>query len=73
MTRALESDGDRLAVQSALSTVFYNYLTDPSPRGLGARIATLRKPAPVSTATLGLGGAAVTLPPTRAFGDGTGQ
>lgn len=73
VARALASDGDRQAVQSALSTVFYSYLTDPSPRGLGARIAALRQPAPVSTATLGLGGAAVTLPSTRAFGDGTGQ
>ncbi|MFD8035436.1 hypothetical protein ACFV3F_43305 [Streptomyces sp. NPDC059717] len=70
VTRALANDGDRQAVQSALSTVFYNYLTDPSPSGIGARISALRQPAPVSTATLGLGGTAVTLPSTRAFGTG---
>lgn len=72
VTQALANDGDRQAVQSALSKVFYAYVTDSSASGLGARIAVLRQSAPVSTTALGLGGAAMTLPPTRAFGDGHG-
>ncbi|WP_377266740.1 hypothetical protein [Peterkaempfera sp. SMS 1(5)a] len=72
VTQALANDGDRQAVQSALSKVFYAYVADSSASGLGARIAVLRQSAPVSTTALGLGGAAMTLPPTRAFGDGHG-
>ncbi len=70
VAQALDNDGDRDAVQSALSKVFYSYLADPSASGLGARIAVLRRPGPISTAAVGIGGAPLLLPATRAFGDG---
>ncbi|WP_037606717.1 hypothetical protein [Streptacidiphilus rugosus] len=73
VAQALANDSDREAVQSALSKVYYSYITNPSPSGLSARIALLRQPTLVSTASLGLGGAAVTLPSARAYGEGHGS
>ncbi|MEV4092155.1 hypothetical protein [Streptosporangium saharense] len=69
LTDALEHDDDLNAVLSALSGVYWNYLTDPSPNSLASKAAILRKPQPISTTTLGLGGMASLVTPTRAYGD----
>lgn len=65
---ALEHDQDRDAVLSALSRMFFRYVEDPTATGLARVVAALRRPVPITTATLGLGGAATLVRPTRAFG-----
>ncbi|MFI6396261.1 hypothetical protein [Nonomuraea sp. NPDC050540] len=69
LSAALERDDDIDVVLSALSGVYWNYLTDPSPSSLVSKAAILRRPQSISTATLGLGGIASTVAPTRAFGE----
>lgn len=65
---ALEHDNDRDAVLSALSRAFFRYIDDPAPTGLDRVVAALRRPVPITTATLGLSGPAAIVPPTRAYG-----
>jgi hypothetical protein len=65
---ALNHDGDRDAVVSALSKMFYNYLDDPVADQRTRTVAALRRGVPVTTATLGLAGPAALVRPTRAYG-----
>jgi hypothetical protein len=65
---ALNHDGDRDAVVSALSKMFYNYLDDPFADQRTRTVAALRRGVPVTTATLGLAGPAALVRPTRAYG-----
>ena len=65
---ALEHDNDRDAVLSALSRAFFRYIEDPAPTGLDRVVAALRRPVPITTATLGLSGPTAIVPPTRAYG-----
>ncbi|MBJ7000164.1 hypothetical protein JG491_08770 [Streptomyces sp. CRPSP2-6A1] len=68
MAEALAHDGDRDAVLSALSRVFYRYVGPPVSDGLAGKVAALRRPSPVTTVALGLGGPAASVRPTRAYG-----
>jgi hypothetical protein len=68
VTEALDHDDDVEAVQSALSRMFFNYLDDPLADQRTRTVAALRRNIPVTTATLGLAGAAAVVRPTRAFG-----
>lgn len=65
---ALEHDDDRDAVLSALSRAFFCYVEDPAPTGLARVVTALRRPVPITTATLGLSGPTAIVPSTRAYG-----
>lgn len=65
---AIEHDNDEVAVQAALSRVFWKYIDDPNRGGLAGAADLLRQRRPVSTTALGLGGAAALVVPTRAYG-----
>lgn len=65
---AIEHDEDETKVQSALHRIFRNYVDAPPGDTLASAVAALRTNRPVATATLGLGGTVVTVPPTRAYG-----
>lgn len=67
---AIEHDDDETAVRSALHRVFRDYVGAPVEDKLAAAAATLRTHRTVTTATLGLGGTAATVRPTRAYGGG---
>ncbi|WP_326759123.1 hypothetical protein OHB35_15200 [Streptomyces phaeochromogenes] len=69
VAEALANDGDRDTVLSALSRVFYRYVDAPVSNSLAGKIAALRRPSPVTTVALGLGGAASAVRPTRAYGE----
>ncbi|KUN54941.1 hypothetical protein AQJ46_49805 [Streptomyces canus] len=69
VAEALANDNDREAVLSALSRVFYRYVDAPASGSLAGKISALRRPSPVTTVALGLGGAAAAVRPTRAFGE----
>lgn len=69
VAEALTNDDDRDTVLSALSRVFYRYVDAPASNSLAGKIAALRQPSPVTTVTLGLGGPAAAVRPTRAYGD----
>ncbi|MFF3565737.1 hypothetical protein ACFYXS_37490 [Streptomyces sp. NPDC002574] len=68
LAQALEHDGDLKAVLAALSSVYYRYIDAPGSGGLAATVAAMRRSSPVTTAALGLGGAAAMVRPTRAYG-----
>ncbi|WP_021595429.1 hypothetical protein [Actinomadura welshii] len=68
VTEALEHDGDREVVRTALSRMFFNYLDAPTTEGLAHKISALRRKTPVTTSALGLGGPSTSVPATRAFG-----
>ncbi|MEU0107593.1 hypothetical protein ABZ313_19800 [Streptomyces sp. NPDC006251] len=69
VAEALANDNDREAVLSALSRVFYRYVDAPASDSLAGKISALRRPSPVTTVALGLGGAAAAVRPTRAYGE----
>jgi len=69
VSSALEHDDDLQAVQSSLATVFWDYIDAPEVSPLAAAVRTLRPRTPVTTTTLGLGGAAALVKPARAYGD----
>jgi hypothetical protein len=68
MAEALEHDDDQDKVTTALSRVFRNYIDAPASDRLGAAVAALRSGSGITTSTVGLAGAALSLPSTRAFG-----
>jgi hypothetical protein len=68
VAEAIEHDTDEVAVQAALSRVFWKYIDDPNGGGLAGAADLLRQRRPVSTRALGLGGAAALVVPTRAYG-----
>ncbi|MFI0411829.1 hypothetical protein [Actinomadura sp. 3N508] len=70
VAEAIENDQDRDAVLSALARVFFDYVDDPAPSSLASKAAILRQGKPITTTALGLQGVAVTIPSTRAYGDG---
>ena len=70
LASALADDEDEAAVQTALSSVFWKYIDDPTSGQLSAVVSTLQARKPITTSTVGLAGNAVVLPSTRAYGDG---
>ncbi|MGH3947583.1 MAG: hypothetical protein ACRDSE_00430 [Pseudonocardiaceae bacterium] len=68
VAEAIEHDTDKIAVQAALSRVFWTYIDDPTGSGLAVAADLLRQRQPVSTTALGLGGTAALVVPTRAYG-----
>jgi hypothetical protein len=69
LAEALDNDSDETAVASALSKVFWKYIDDPVTPTLSSAVAAMTERKPISTAALGITGPAVTLTPTRAYGD----
>jgi hypothetical protein len=65
---ALEHDDDQQAVQAAMHRVFRDFVDAPAGDALARAASRLRGNRAVTTASLGLGGAAVVIPATRAFG-----
>lgn len=70
LEQALEHDDDETAVRAALSRMFWKYINDPTSRSLAGTVNALRRPAPITTAMLGLAGPATVVPSTRAYGGG---
>jgi hypothetical protein len=68
LAEAIAHDDDEHAVHAALHKVYWKYIPDPASGGLSSAIDALRTGRPVSTTTLGLGGAASLVVPTRAYG-----
>jgi hypothetical protein len=69
LAEALANDTDETAVTTALSKVFWNYIDAPATPQLNAAVAAMTQGKPVTTATLGITGPAVSLASTRAYGD----
>lgn len=65
---ALEHDDDEQVVQAAVHRVFRDYIDAPASDPLARAVAAFRSGRQVTTASLGLAGAAVAVPSTRAYG-----
>ena len=69
VSRALGADDELTVVRASLATVFWDYIEAPEVSPLAAAVRTLRPRTPVTTASLGLAGAAALVKPARAYGD----
>jgi hypothetical protein len=70
--RALDQDDDLAVVRTNLAIVFWDYIEDSEVSPLAAAVNKLRPRSSVTTASLGLAGAATLVRPARAYG-GTGR
>ena len=68
LAEGLAHDEDRDAARAALARAYFNYLDDAATSGLARKVAALRRNVPVTTASLGLAGAAALVRPTRSYG-----
>ncbi|MFC4950939.1 hypothetical protein [Pseudonocardia sp. GCM10023141] len=68
LDEALVHDDDQQAVRAALAKVYWNYDLDSASGTFAGAVNALRRSPRVTTATLGLGGPATVVRPTRAYG-----